>query len=408
MTAFDLFSPAYKRDPYPTLARLRREAPVYAHTTPGGATIWYVSRYADATAVLRDDVHFCKDVRHAQGEEAHVRAAREGQQPSVQQAINRNMLFSDPPDHTRLRALVNQAFTPRRVEAMRPRVQAMADDLLTAVFPAGQMDLIAAYALPLPLAVISEMLGIPPADRQAVCDWSQAIIAPGSRGLAARLRRRKLKRLVAYLRDLFAQRQAAPADDLISALVQAEEAGDRLSEAELSSMVALLLVTGHETTVNLIGNGALALLGHPDQLALLREEPDLWATAVEELLRYDSPVETSTTRWVRRDVTFGGRLMRRGDVVRVAIAAANRDDACFAQPDRLDVQRDDRRHLSFGMGIHYCLGAPLARLEGQIALQTLFCRLPALRLAMPESQLCWRPGVLFRGLESLPLKWDTI
>lgn len=402
MPSFDLFSERFKRDPYPTWAQLRREAPVYAHKSPSGATIWYVTRYADGVEILKDDEHFCKDIRNAQDKPKR----RPQKKPNIHQAINENMLFADPPDHTRLRALVNQAFTPRRVEQMRPRVQQIADQLLDAVVDDGQMDLIAAYALPLPVAVISELLGIPKAERAQVSAWSQAIISPGSRGLSYRERRRKVQAFVAYLRGMFADRQENPQADLVTALVQAEESGDRLSEAELSSMVALLLVTGHETTVNLIGNGALALLQHPQQLALLQTEPDLWETAVEELLRYDSPVETSTTRWVRRDVVFRGEKMQRGDIVRVAIASANRDPEQFARPDRLDVRRETCRHLSFGVGIHYCLGAPLARLEGQIALETLFRRLSTLRLAVPAQALCRRPGVLFRGLETLPVKWN--
>jgi len=206
---------------------------------------------------------------------------------------------------------------------------------------------------------------------------------------------------------MFTERQANPRDDLVTALVQAEEAGDKFSETELSSMVALLLVTGHETTVNLIGNGVLALLLHPDQLTRLKEAPALWEEAVEELLRYDGPVETSTSRWARHDISMGGQLIRRGDLVRVVLISANRDATQFENPDTLDIQRNYNKHLAFGLGIHYCLGAPLARLEGRIALQTLFHRLPDLRLLLPVSQLQWRSGVLFRGLKQLPLVWPT-
>ena len=313
------------------------------------------------------------------------------------------MLFADPPDHTRLRALVTQAFTPRRVEQLAGRVQLITDDLLAAMASVGEADIIADFALPMPVRIIAELLGIPPADRAQVADWSQAIISPGSRNLNYSARKRKVRALVAYLQEMFAQRQQNPQDDLISALVQAEEAGERLNEAELSSMVALLLVTGHETTVNLLGNGVLALLQHPEQLAILRERPGLWETAVEELLRFAGPVETSTTRWVRADFEFQGHAMRRGDVVRVVLASANRDASQFAHPDDLDVTRSDNRHLAFGLGIHYCLGAPLARLEGQIGLQTLFKTFPNLRLAIPADQLEWRSGVLFRGLKQLPV-----
>jgi cytochrome P450 len=274
------------------------------------------------------------------------------------------------------------------------------------------MDLIGAYALPLPVVVISDLLGIPAADRDDVAAWSQAIISPGSRGLNYSARKQQVRAFVGYLRALFAERQAEPRDDLISALVRAEEAGDRLSEAELFSMVARLLVTGHETTVNLIGNGALALLRHPEQRARLAAEPALWPAAVEELLRYDGPVETSTSRWVREDVEMldraSGQLhhLRRGDQVRVCLAAANRDPKQFCRPARLDLDRGDSRHLAFGLGSHYCLGAPLARLEGAIALRALFDRFPDLHLATSIDDLAWRSGVLFRGLRELPVAWN--
>ena len=377
---------------------MRQDDPIYAHRSPGGGTIWYMTRFAEVTAVLKDNDHFVKDFRHTLPPEA-----KPLRKSAMHRLINENMLFADPPDHTRLRALVNQAFTPRRVEQLAPRIQQITDELLDGIAAAGQADLIADFALPMPVRIIAELLGIPPEDQVQVADWSQAIISPGSRNLNYSARKRKVRAFVAYLQEMFALRQKAPQDDLISALVQAEEAGERLNEAELSSMVALLLVTGHETTVNLLGNGALALLAHPEQLGILRERPELWETAVEELLRLDGPVETSTTRWVRADFTFEGHQMRRGDVVRVVLASANRDACQFAQPDTLDVTRRDNRHLAFGMGIHYCLGAPLARLEGQIGLQTLFERFPNLQLAVPVTQLTWRSGVLFRGLKALPI-----
>lgn len=404
---FDLFGPEFKRDPFTTFARMRQEAPVYAQVSPNGTTTWYITRYDDVLAVLHDNDHFVKDMHQAQAGPRPLA----NKQPSLQQQINQNMLFSDPPDHTRLRALVNQAFTPRRIQQMAPRVQQIAHQLLDEVAPHGQMDLIQAYAMPLPVAVICELLGIPAEDRQRLADYAQSIIAPTGKRLGARLRKQKMQALVRYLQQLFGQRRQQPQDDLITALVQAETVQDhdaqrdRLSEAELSSMVALLLVTGHETTVNLIGNGVLTLLQHPAQLAVLQAEPEGWPTAVEELLRYDGTVETSTTRWVRADFLFRGQQLRQGDVVRVSLASANRDDACVLQPNELQLQRRPNRHLAFGHGIHYCLGAPLARLEGQIAFQTLFERWPQIELACAVDALRWRPGVLFRGVEQLPLRW---
>lgn len=395
---YDLFSARFKADPFPTYAAMRRDDPVYAHTAPDGRVIWYVTRYEDVVAVLKDDRRFGKDPRLGRPPDL-----RGHSRPPRSHDVNANMLFSDPPDHTRLRALVGQAFTPRRVAGVTGRIQRAANELLDQVPGEGAADLIAAYALPLPVIVISDLLGIPAADRDDVARWSQAIISPGSRGLTYSARKQSVRAFMHYLRDLFARRQADPQDDLITALVQAEEAGDRLSETELFSMVALLLVTGHETTVNLIGNGALALLRHPEQLARLHGDPALWPQAVEELLRYDGPVETSTTRWVREATTFRGHEMRAGELMRAVITSANRDPAVFAWPDELDIGRRDNRHLSFGLGSHYCLGAPLARLEGVIGLATLFQRLPGLEVAVPGEELPWQAGVLFRGLRSLPV-----
>lgn len=399
---YDLFSPAFKRDPFPTYAHMRQQDPIYAHTSPGGVTTWYITRYDDVLTVLKDNRHFVKDVRNTVPEEERPLPPKS---PTIHDLINQNMLFSDPPDHTRLRALVNQAFTPRRMEQMRGRIQQVADGLLNTVAKSGEMDIMADYALPLPVVVICELLGIPAADQAQVADWSQAIISPGSRGLRARERKRKLRAFVDYLGQMFANRQQTPQDDLTTALVQAEMEGDTLSEAELSSMVALLLVTGHETTVNLIGNGVLLFLQHPDQLQRALQSESAMATAVEEILRFDGPVETSTTRWVSQDVEFKGRQLKQGDVVRVVLSSANREVVCAPRPHQFDVCQPNNKHLAFGHGIHYCLGAPLARLEGIIGFQTLFCRFPTLRLANPVDPLNWRSGVLFRGLERLPVVW---
>lgn len=397
---YDLFSAEFKANPFPTFAAMRENDPVYPHTAPNGSTIWYITRYDDVAAVLRDDQHFVKDPRNAGLRQSLTRQRN----PTLYQSINNNMLFADAPDHTRLRALVNQAFTPRRTAQMAGRIQAAAELLLDQAHRAGEVDLIAGYALPLPVVVITEMLGIPAADRDAVADWSQAIISAGSRGLSYRARKEKVRAFVAYLRHLCAERQANPQDDLITALVQAEEAGERLTEAELFSMIALLLVTGYETTVNLISNSILVLLQHPEQRAQVMAQPELWPGAVEELLRYDGPVETSTSRWAGEDVVFGGRHIHKGDLVRIVLASANRDQAHFRHPDTFDITRTDNRHLAFGLGIHYCLGAPLARLEGRIALETLFGRYPHLRPMIPMDELSWRAGVLFRGLREFPVK----
>jgi cytochrome P450 len=401
---FDLFSPRFKADPFPTFTAMRDGAPVYRHVAPNGGVMWYITRYEDVLEVLKDE-RFVKNIRNALPP-----AAWDGlpHTDPVLQLINQNMLFADPPDHTRLRALVGQAFTPRRIEALAARVQALTDAILDAVAPLGAMDLIGTLAFPLPLAVIAELLGLPERDQPKLRHWSEAIIAAGSHGISYGERRRRIRALVDYVQIICQGRQSEPRDDLISALVTAEEQGERLSEAELSSMIVLLIVTGHETTVNLIGNGALALLRHPEQRALLASEPGLWPAAIEELLRFDGPVETSTTRWAREDLIFRGQQIRRGDIVRVVLTSANRDPAQFDDPHKLDVGRDANRHLAFGHGIHYCLGAPLARLEGRITLSALFRRFPDLRLAIAEQELLWRSGVLFRGLKALPLAWTSV
>lgn len=402
--SLDLFSPEFKADPFPTYADLRRDEPVYCHHAPYGARIWYVTRYEDVLAVLKDNGEiFAKDPVNARDQPPQDGNAS----PNISRSINRNMLFADPPDHTRLRTLVNLAFTPRRVDSLTPRISEIAASLLDQMAASSPpWELMTAYAFPLPITVIMEMLGIPAADQGQVHEWTKAIIAPGRHGISLKDRKRRIRAFVDYLHEMFTHRRAHPGDDLISALVAADAQGERLTEEELSSMVALLFVTGHETVVNLLGNGALALMQHPDQLTrLLADNSDAaWDAAVEELLRYDGPVETSTTRWARQDISLHGCAIKRGDVIRVVLTSANRDEHQFACPHQLDLQREDvHAHLAFGRGAHYCLGAPLARLEGRIALRALFTRWPTLHPSVPVGELSWRIGVIFRGLDALPV-----
>ena len=270
---------------------------------------------------------------------------------------------------------------------------------------APRLFLIDAYAFPLPIMVITEMLGIPYADRDTFRRWSNTLVQGESFMQASAEEEVIAEEFVTYLRKLIAERRARAQDDLVSGLVQAEDRGDALSEDELIAMIFLLLVAGHETTVNLIGNGVLALLQHPDQLALLKRDPTLIISAVEEFLRYESPVETSTLRFAREDVVIGDQVIPRGEMVLVVLGSANRDEAQFTQPDDLDITRERNRHLAFGHGIHYCLGAPLARIEGQIAINTLLRRMPDLRLTVAPEQLVWRPGILIRGPVALPVAW---
>ena len=398
----DLFDPAFKADPYPTYARLRSSAPVYRAALPDGRGVWLITRYEDVLAVLKDQ-RFVKDWRGALTPE---QLAQVPPIPEVMKPLSQNMLDTDPPDHERLRALVSKAFTPRLIERLRPRVQAISDGLLDAVEDRGEMDLIDDYAFPLPITVIAELLGVPAEDRNNFREWSDAAVSGNaSQEYMEEILIPHMQAFTDYLRALFEEKRANPGDDLVSALVRAEEAGDRLSEDELLGMVFLLLVAGHETTVNLIGNGVLALLQHPDQLRKLKEDPSLIKPAIEELLRYDGPVETSTERFAREDVEIGGQVIPRGEMVLVVLAAADHDPERFSDPDELDITRTDNRHLAFGKGIHHCLGAPLARMEGQIAISTLLRRMPNLRLKGSPESLSWRPGMILRGLRGLPVEF---
>jgi cytochrome P450 len=398
----DILDPLFKADPYPTYAELRSSAPVHRVELPEGRGVWLITRYDDVLAVLKDE-RFVKDWRKALSPE---QLARIPAIPPVMEPLSRNMLGTDPPDHERLRGLVSKAFTPRLIERMRPRVQAIADELLDAVQDRGEMDLIDDYAFPLPITVIAELLGVPAADRNSFREWSDAAVSGNStQEYLEQILIPHMTAFTDYLRALFEEKRKNPRDDLVSALVLAEEAGDKLSEHELLGMVFLLLVAGHETTVNLIGNGVLALLQHPDQLRKLREDPSLIKPAVEELLRYDGPVETSTERFAREDVEVDGTVIPKGEMVLVVLAAADHDPQRFANPDTLDITRAHNRHLAFGKGIHHCLGAPLARMEGQIAISTLLRRMPDLRLKGSPDALSWRPGLILRGLRGLPVEF---
>jgi cytochrome P450 len=314
-----------------------------------------------------------------------------------------NLLYRDPPDHTRLRRLVSKAFTPRMVEQLRPRVQAIADALLDAVADRGEMDVISDYAFPLPITVIAELLGIPAADRDQFREWSDVLltaIAPQPMGPVVIAAADSLRR---YFDARFEERRRAPAEDLITGLLQADAEGDKLGKEELQGMVYVLLLAGYETTVNLIGNGTLALLEHPEQLARLRNDPFLLPSAVEELLRFCAPVMLSTVRYAAKDVALGGTVIPKGDMVFAVVGAANRDPTRFASPNALDITRTDNKHIAFGHSLHYCLGAPLARMEGEIAFRTLLRRMPNLRLGVSPKTLTRRPNFILRGLTKLPV-----
>lgn len=401
--SFNPFDPEFRRDPVPSYRRLREEDPT--HYSPLG--VWVLTRYADCLAVLRHP-HASSDARNSSsfqdffenmnGEDAEALADMRRLRP---------FLFMDPPDHTRLRGLVAKAFTPRVVEGLRPRVQELVDELLDAVAERGDMELIEDLAYPLPVRVISEMLGVPAEDHETFKGWSRELarsLDPDFMVPADVLERRRQAVLAFhdYFRGLIAERRARPSGDLLSALIAAEDEGHRLTEDEVLSTCTLLLVAGHETTVNLIGNGMLALLRHPDELARLRNDPSLARSGVEELLRYDPPV-TMTARIAMEDIEVGGITVEAGAQVILLLGAANRDPAQFHDPDRLDLARPDNHHVAFGHGIHFCLGAPLARVEGQIAFTEVARRIPDLELAADEPE--YKENIVLRGLASLPLQF---
>ncbi|MDQ3928953.1 MAG: cytochrome P450, partial [Chloroflexota bacterium] len=381
---------------------LRAEAPVYRTTLSHKQAAWLVTRYEDVFDILKDE-RFAKD-------RLNTRLPGDNEKmpwvPGIFKPLTRNMLDVDEPDHTRLRALVRKAFTPRLIEQLRERIQALCEDLLDAVQRKGSMELVSDYALPLPATVIADLLGVPAEDRRKFHRWSSKIVSvsPGAEtGLEGLRVIPSVWAFMRYLRKQFEQRRADPRDDLITALVQAEEAGDKLSEDELLAMGFLLLVAGHETTVNLIASGTLALLEYPEQLEMLRRNPSLIGSAVEELLRYTSPVQMATERYTREDVTIAGTTIPRGELVLAVLGSANRDERQFENPDTLDLTRDPNKHLAFVKGIHHCLGAPLARMEAQIAIDTLLRRFLNLRLRGAPESLDWHRGLFLRGLEKLQL-----
>jgi cytochrome P450 PksS len=396
----NIVSAEFKADPFPFFAVLRASEPVYRTTLPDKTPLWLLSRYDDVAALLRDE-RFTKNRRHALTKE---QLRKLPWTPPMFRPLERNMLDLDPPDHTRLRSLVHKAFTPSLVEQMRSRTQAIADELLDRIVWTGEMDLIKDFALPLPMTIITEILGVPRKDHDKFHKWSQAVVSLTSPSPTLRVLPSVWK-FIRYLRQFFKLRRRDPKDDLVSALIKAEEAGDKLNEDELLAMVFLLLIAGHETTVNLIGNGTLALIENPNEMNKLLSEPSLVKPAVEELLRYTSPVFTTTERYAREDTTIHGVTIPQGEMTLGVIGSANRDETAFENPNELQITREPNRHLSFGQGIHFCLGAPLARMEAQIAFTTLLQRVPNLRLTKPSSSLHWRPSIFLRGLAALPLKF---
>ncbi|MFA1550321.1 cytochrome P450 [Actinomadura chokoriensis] len=387
-----LFSRAFSEDPYAAYAELRASGPVHPIDFPQGATAFLVVDHEHGRAALSDP-RLSKDVAHS------------ALPVNGEQFFGGTMLAMDPPDHTRLRGLMAKAFTARRVAELRPRVQEIAAALLDGIAARGEADLIEELAVPLPIQVICEMLGVPASDRARFREWTAVLTVPALTSEARARRREAARAFNGYLIEVIAERRARPADDLVSGLIAARDGDAALTGAELLAGIALLLIAGHETTVNLIGNGVLALLQAPDQIALLRARPELLPSAVEELLRYDGPVERASQRIALEDLEIAGTPIPKGAWVHVSLGAADRDPAVFEAPDRLDVTRAPKRHVAFGHGPHFCLGAPLARLEGEIAIGGLLDRFPDLALAVPPTDLRHhRTGSIVRGLRSLPVR----
>jgi cytochrome P450 len=385
---------SFTRDPYHVYARLRARGPVHRIRMPeGGASAWLVVGYEAGRAALADP-RLTKDWSKA-SPALPLGAVSSGP----------HMLRADPPDHTRLRKPVAREFTARRVEELAPRIQKTTDELLDRMLtaPDGRADLVEALSFPLPISVICELLGVPDLDRDSFRTWSNDALGATD----PEVRKAAAASMARYMAELVDGKRQRPGDDLLSALMHgSDDDGDRLSHEELIGMAWLLLVAGHETTVNLISNGVLALLTHPEQLAALRADPSLIDRAVEEMLRYDGPVETPTYRFTTGPLTIGDTVIPGGgELVLVAMADANRDPARFPSPDRFDITRDARGHVAFGHGIHYCLGAPLARLEARIAISTLLERCPGLSLDIHPAAVTWRPGMMIRGPWSLPVRF---
>jgi cytochrome P450 len=391
----DLFSAEFAANPHPVLGALRQESRMRRIELPSGQLAWLVTRYDDVRQALTDPRLSKGGLVPPTGDTGllpdHIRAV-----------TNHHVLTTDPPDHTRLRRLVAAAFTPRRVESLRPRVQQITDELLDGMAGRVEVDLVDALAFPLPIRVICELLGVPVADQAQFRAWSNIIVG----GYANREQLPAATAgLIGYIQQLIASKRAQPADDLMSALVAVSDAGDRLSAGELSSTVFLLLIAGHETTVNLIANGTYLLLSHPEQWARLRSEPALLPSAIEEFLRYESPVQLATFRIATEPTRIGDQEIAAGEPMLISLLAANRDHARFPEAARFDITRHDNPHLAFGHGIHFCLGASLARLEGQVAFGSLLQRYP--HMALTDDQLQWRLSALMHGLARLRVRLTT-
>ncbi|KYG10187.1 hypothetical protein BE21_13580 [Sorangium cellulosum] len=395
----ELFRPRGRAEPHSIYARMRAAGRLHRLIHPRlNVPFWTATRYDDCVELLKDP-RLTRDCRKLPAE------LRASYRPLGERSIllSHHMLEADPPDHTRLRGIVQRAFSTRAMEGLRPRVHAIVGELIDAVADRRRMDLVADFAFPLPIAVISELLGLPREDRDRFRHWTKLLLAATSDRALLEPAMPAVKEIEAYFEALFAARRKAPRDDLISAIVLAEEQEHKLSPTEVMSMVFLLLVAGHETTVHLIASGALLLLSHPEQRRRLEAEPGLIGSAVEEMLRCEGPAEVSVVRWPLEDVDLLGARVPAGEGVVAGLLAANRDPEHFPEPDRFDIGRSPNRHLAFGSGIHFCLGAMLARIEAAIALSTLFQRLPGLELDTSPDEIDWGEWAVLRGPAAVPV-----
>ncbi len=405
---FSLFSgddPEIVANPFALLAQMRSTGAVLPLPFPLAGTdrrAWMVTRMEEAVQVLKDHAHFTVDPSSI-GVNGLLGQNRSETADTPTFFTSKTMLTVDDPDHRRLRQLVSKAFTPRYIAGLRPQVQRIADELLDRVQAQGLMELVADYAFPLPINVISEMLGVPRADRDQIRVWSEALAM--GQGVGARNREvvAHMRAFGEYTARLVADKRQHPGDDLISQLIAIEEEGDRLSETEMISMITLLIFAGHETTSNLLATGTLMLLDHPAQLGKLKADLSLVPAAVEELLRFNGPATIAGPRYVTEDIELAGQQIKRGDVIFPILLSANHDERQFTQPEELEIARTLTRHLAFGHGIHMCLGAPLARLEGDIAFSTLLTRMPNLRLSVPRESITWNFALNSRSLTALPV-----
>lgn len=401
----DLTSPTFRANPYPVYDQMRTQCPRLLQEQDHYRE-WHFTRYEDVALVLKDPRFIKESARLAEPQAAEASPPHESPERNpLYKMFDNWMLFRDPPDHTRLRSLVNQAFTPRMIERLQPRIAEIADTLLAPLQDQSQFDLISAYAFPLPVIVIAEMLGVPPQDRPLFREWSTAISSTlefgGVEQATIDHAGVMATEVMTYFRQLVRARRNNPQSDVISSMIAAEEKGTRLTEDELLATCVLLLFAGHETTLNLIGNAVSLLIAHPHIQQLLRETPALMPSAVDEFLRYESPVQL-TNRFAAQDMIIAGDTIRRGDNINVFLGAANRDPAVFADPHRLDVQRHPNRHLAFAAGAHFCIGAPLARLEGEVAIAALLSTFPMLQA--DYTAIDWRQSGVFRGPVTLPIR----